>query len=236
VRQGIESESVRGSLDSSASTEPAENGAGDLRLNHGFRKASATVAVRDSSTDREAGERGAKINSFALVSYLPDPLASFLNHLRHYFAADCMARAHITVLPPRPLTVGPDAVWPLTKTLLQDFPSFPIELGGVELFPATQVIYIAVTLGHSELVAMHDRLNAGETSFDEPFDYHPHITLAQDLDPSTIDEALAYARRRWNDCDHSRRYMIDRLTFVQNTLDNRWTDLDSLDLSTHAVR
>ncbi len=177
-----------------------------------------------------------KINSFALVSYLPDPLAAFLNQLRHHFAADCMARAHVTVLPPRPLSSGPEAVWPATKVLLQAFPAFPIELGEVQLFPATQVIYIAVKAGYSELVAMHDRLNTGATAFDEPFDYHPHITLAQDLNPSTVASALAYAQQHWNQYAHPRRHLIERLTFVQNTLDNRWSDLDSLDLSKPLVR
>ena len=182
------------------------------------------------------GIHDTRINSFALVSYLPDPLAAFLNHLRHHFAADCMARAHITVLPPRPLAADPRAVWRVAQTMLQEFESFTIELGDVEVFPATQVMYIALNAGYAELVAMHSRLNTGAIAFDEPFHYHPHITLAQGLDPSAVQSALVYAQRRWTEYNHSRRHVIDRLTFVQNTVANRWTDLDSLDLPTHAVR
>ena len=47
--------------------------------------------------------RDPRINSFALVSYLSGPLAELLDEIRHDFAPGSRAKAHLTILPPRPL-------------------------------------------------------------------------------------------------------------------------------------
>ena len=47
-----------------------------------------------------------RINLFALVVYIPDPLAGFLDDLRKELVANCLPRAHVTILPPRPLQAG----------------------------------------------------------------------------------------------------------------------------------
>ena len=56
------------------------------------------------------GCNGLGINSYALISYLPEPLAGYLDSLRCELVPRCQARTHVTVLPPRPLAAGlPDA-------------------------------------------------------------------------------------------------------------------------------
>src|SRR6476620_10128180 len=110
--------------------------------------------------------RGTRINSFALVSYLTGPLADLLDEIRHDFAPDSRAKAHLTILPPRPLasfgspTAVPDALGQL-QTRLQDFPPFAVELGDIEVFPDTHVIYVSVNAGFAELERMHSSLNLG---------------------------------------------------------------------------
>ena len=169
--------------------------------------------------------KGTPVNSFALVSYLPDRLGSFLDHLRGDLVQECSAKAHVTVLPPRPLHCGPEKAWQLLEQRLQGFQPFVIELGGIEVFPVTQVIYLAITTGHDELKRLHSSLNTGQLGFDEPFEYHPHVTLAQDLDPSQVQAVCERAAAMWREFSHPRSFVVDRLTFVQNTLENRWTDL-----------
>ena len=44
------------------------------------------------------------VNSYALVSYIPDPLRRFLDDLRRELVPGCVPAAHVTVLPPRPLS------------------------------------------------------------------------------------------------------------------------------------
>ena len=187
------------------------------------------------SVDEAIGQEP-RINSYALVSYLPDPLAAFLNRVRNGITGDSVARAHVTVLPPRPLWVDPELVWDTTKSLLQELPAFTVDLGEVEIFPRSQVIYISIQSGVRELVALHKLLNAGGAAFEEPFIYHPHITLAQDIDPAQVDATFAQAAQLWKAHPYSRHHTIDRLTFVQNTLDNHWRDIDTVDLVSHALR
>lgn len=174
---------------------------------------------------------GTLINSFALVSYLPQPLAGFLDALRNELAGDCEAKAHLTILPPRPLLCASDDAWRQLHETIQDFHPFQVRLGEIEVFPVTQVIYLSVLEGYRELIRLHDALNTGRVSFTEPFQFHPHVTLAQDLDAPQVPQASELAVHRWREFGGSRTYLADRLTFVQNTLDNRWTDLYSVPLS-----
>jgi len=63
-------------------------------------------------TDPAAWDR---INSFALVSYIPEPLAGFLDRLRQELVPDCFLRAHVTILPPRPICSPPGEAWDLVR-------------------------------------------------------------------------------------------------------------------------
>lgn len=170
---------------------------------------------------------GDLVNSFALVSYLPQPLAGFLNGLRNELVSDCQARAHVTVLPPRPLVCASDEAWRELVETVQDFQPFLVRLGEIQIFPTTQVIYLTVTEGYHELVRLHVALNSGRVSFREPYEFHPHVTLAQELEPDRVSAVAGHAARRWQEFSGSRSYVADRVTFVQNTLGNRWMDLRS---------
>jgi 2'-5' RNA ligase len=187
---------------------------------------------------------GTRINSFALVSYLPGPLAELLDEIRHDFAPESRAKAHVTILPPRPLiefageTIG-DAVAEAMDQLrvrLQEFPPFKVDLGEIEIFEGTQVIYVSIQSGFAELERMHSALNAGRVTFQEPYPYHPHVTIAQELAREDVHNAAQFARWRWSEFKHSRSIWIDRLAFVQNTVENCWTDLAMLDLGSPVVR
>jgi 2'-5' RNA ligase len=169
---------------------------------------------------------GTAINSFALISYLPEPLAGFLDSLRCELVRGCQAKTHVTVLPPRPLARGlPETAWRELNDYLDAFPPFRVELSSIEIFEGTNVIYLSIGAGFRELERMHLALNRGPLEFAEPFVYHPHVTLAQQLSPEQVEAAAALARRRWREFPHSHSFMVDGLTFVQNTVENRWADL-----------
>ena len=67
-----------------------------------------------------------RINSFALVSYIPEPLAGFLDRLRQELVPNCFLRAHVTILPPRPICSSPEAAWETVRTLAP--PLLPLTL------------------------------------------------------------------------------------------------------------
>jgi hypothetical protein len=54
--------------------------------------------------------------------------------------------------PPRPLAGTPEQAWGELRERLVEFAPFEIELGGVEIFPETQVIYIALAAGRGSSV------------------------------------------------------------------------------------
>jgi 2'-5' RNA ligase len=188
--------------------------------------------------------RQTPINSFALVSYLPGALAELLDEIRHDFAPESHAKAHITILPPRPLIefAGEEANQAIAEAMeqlragLQEFPPFKVDLAEIKIFEGTQVIYVSIQNGFAELERMHSALNAGRVAFDEPYPYHPHVTIAQELAAEDVHNAAQFARWRWSEFKESRTAWIDRLTFVQNTLETCWTDLAMLNLDSPVVR
>ena len=166
-----------------------------------------------------------RINSFALVSYIPEPLAGFLDRLRQELVPNCFLRAHVTILPPRPISTKPAAAWGTIRTLAPRFAPFDVDLTEMEVFPVTDVIYIGIGRGRAELEHMHAGLNVEGLRFAEPFPYHPHITLAQELKGDEVDELARVARARWAECTLPKTFRVDEVFFVQNTRRKEWLDL-----------
>jgi 2'-5' RNA ligase len=176
-----------------------------------------------------------RINLFALVVYIPDPLATFLDHLRKELVPGCLPRAHVTILPPRPLAVDVSAALDAARSRVSGFSPFEIAAGDIEIFPGTDVIHISIREGERELREMHRALNNDALAFDEPFSYHPHITLAQDMAPGQVQPLSQLACQRWAAFRHSRRFRAERAVFVQSTVACTWVDLEEFRLAGVAV-
>lgn len=170
------------------------------------------------------------LNSFAVVGYLPDPLAEFVDGLRRELVPDCRLRAHVTVLPPRPPLCGSETGWTELRQILQAAAPFTVELQEVQAFPVSQVLYISIGEGYQQLENLHARLDQGHFKFTEPWLYRPHVTVAQELDPSRMAATMDLAARRWREFTGPRHFTLDHLTFVQNVGANRWADLAGCDL------
>lgn len=166
-----------------------------------------------------------RTNLFALVVYIPEPLARFLDDLREELVPACLPRAHVTILPPRPVSTDPGTAIEHTRPLVAGFAPFDIVAGDVAMFPSTDVIYINIKQGDAELKEMYRALNRGPLAFQEPFSYHPHITLAQDLPAERVKPLYELARKRWAAFPHSRRIRAERACFVQSTVECTWVDL-----------
>ncbi len=166
-----------------------------------------------------------RVNQFALVIYIPDSLGRFLDELRLELAPDCRPHAHVSVLPPRPLFTPWQIVCEEARALAGEFPPFEIEAGEPAVFPTTEVIYLELTRGGEELRRIHDALSRGRLKFTEPYPYHPHITLAQELPPGKLAEIYEESARRWKEYAGPRTFRAEKAVFVQNTGRNRWIDL-----------
>jgi 2'-5' RNA ligase len=166
-----------------------------------------------------------RLNVFALVIYIPGPLGKFLDDLRRELVPEYNPHAHVSLLPPRPLAVDWRLASDQARALADRWVPFEIELTGIAVFPVTDVIYIELGTGAAELRRMHGALNAGLLKFQDPFPYHPHITLAQELPSELAPSAGELARRRWREYPGHRGFRVEQAVFVQNTLNNCWIDL-----------
>lgn len=182
-------------------------------------------AVADIDCRPDVQSRPDLVNSFALVAYLPGSLGEFLDGLRRELVSGCQAQSHVTILPPRPLLIDRENACQRVCQDVVTFPPFRVEAGAVRMFESTSVVYLEIADGSEELLRLHDRLNTDGLAFSESYCYHPHITLAQDLDPSASRGAMELALDRWRNYTRSRSFIADTVTFVQNTEQNRWIDL-----------
>jgi 2'-5' RNA ligase len=177
-----------------------------------------------------------RLNVFALVIYIPGPLGKFLDDLRRKLVPGCNPHAHVSLLPPRPLAVD----WPVAsdqvRAVLNRWSPFEIELTGIEIFPVTDVIYIEVGRGSAELRRMHQAMNVDLLEFQDPFPYHPHITLAQELPLEKVAATSELAHRLWREYNGPRRFPVDHAAFVQNSLGNSWIDLAEFSLGGSPVK
>ena len=190
-----------------------------------MRSNEASTKLTSCKSMHSGSDGGKPINCFALVTYIPEPLGSFLDVLRRELVPGCLPRAHVTLLPPRTIAVPTPVVVEELNAEVADLAPFELQLEGVEIFERTSVIYIKLGVGREELKRIHDRLNKGPLRFDEPFEYEPHITLAQELKPEQVRGVFEEASRQWANLAPARSFPVETMTFVQNTDSNSWLDL-----------
>ncbi len=173
--------------------------------------------------DGQSGEQ--TLGQFALVSYIPDPPAGFLDALRLELTPGCKPRAHVTILPPRPMT---DEVQGAIRIIAEEsriLTPFWVEIGDVNIFEESYVVYLEIVRGAQELCDVYRTVNRGPLCYRENFSYHPHITLAQGIPAEQAAAAAELARERWAKYRGPRRFLISSLCFVQHVAPSIWVDV-----------
>ena len=174
----------------------------------------------------------------ALVSYVPGPLGAVLDRLRHPPVGSTNPKAHVTLLPPRPLRAPIEAASFAIREILQEFPPFQIELSGIRRFPETNVIYLDIAAGHSALHALHKSLNSGLLADAEAFEFLPHLTLSGPLSAEVSEEVRLDIEKAWD------AVPLDRSFWLQETMllwispaseHGSWQQLWSLRLGANAA-
>jgi len=169
-------------------------------------------------------DRAVGINQYGLVAYIEGSLGEFLLKLRQEIVCGCNLRSHVSILPPRPLAGPEDEATRFIQANGRHHAAFQVDLAHIEVFRVSKVIYIALAAGVADLHAMHAELNANALRYVEPFPYHPHITLAQELSEAEHAGALQLCQARWKEYSGPRHFPVETLTFVRNTACG-WLDL-----------
>jgi 2'-5' RNA ligase len=122
---------------------------------------------------------------------IPDPWGSELQERRAAYG-DAIAwtiPTHITLLPPtqvRPERLG--EVDAHLRDVARRTSAFQVELRGTDTFrPVTQTSFLAVVRGGPECERLADGVRLGPLRRSLPFPYHPHVTMAVDLDDEVHD-------------------------------------------------
>lgn len=168
------------------------------------------------------------LGQFALVSYIPDPLARFLDDLRMELTPGCNPRAHVTILPPRPLHNHVKDTVQLIVEECRNMPPFRVEPGDIQVFEESHVVYLEIAKGIGELREFYRLLNRGPLEYKENFPYHPHITIAQNIEPDQAPRLAAVAKERWAGYRGSRAFVVSSLSFVQHVAPSIWTDVATI--------
>ncbi|SED67650.1 2'-5' RNA ligase [Ruania alba] len=125
---------------------------------------------------------------------IPEPYAASLVRARIH-ARDPLAHAippHITLLPPTdvPADAVADVHHHLASIASQQSP-FVVELHGTDTFrPISPVVFVRLDSGVAECAQLQAAVNDGPVAQTLRFPYHPHVTLAHEVDDAALDAAF----------------------------------------------
>lgn len=128
-----------------------------------------------------------------VVLAVPEPLCARLTRWRRAFRdplADVVP-PHVTLLPPLAVarTALPGVVEHLRR-ISRTEPGFGVTLRGVGSFrPVSPVVYAALDRGAGECSHLAERIRSGPLETTLAFPYHPHVTVAQSVAETVLDEA-----------------------------------------------
>ena len=100
--------------------------------------------------------------------------------------------AHITLMPPTPVArdARADVIDHLRAIAARHAP-FRITLSGTDSFrPISNVAFMTLTEERTPAPTIAEEIRSGPLDHEARFPYHPHVTLAQDVDDVALDLAL----------------------------------------------
>ncbi|MGB7981224.1 MAG: GNAT family N-acetyltransferase [Candidatus Nanopelagicales bacterium] len=125
---------------------------------------------------------------------IPEPFLSELGAYRERFG-DPLAHAivaHITLVPPTPVSDAEHLAAILAHLSAQagQLEPFELVLEGTGTFrPVSQVVFVPIVVGAEEVRTAEARIRRGPLDRTLNFPYHPHVTVAHDLDQAWLDQA-----------------------------------------------
>lgn len=158
---------------------------------------------------------------------IPEPFGGELRERRASYG-DPQAAAvptHVTLLPPT--EVDPGALPEIEKHLAavaERGRPFRMRLHGTGTFrPVSQVVFVRVEKGLPECAALEAQVRAGVLDRELQFPYHPHVTVAHDLEPAMLDRAQTEL------ADYEAEFEISGFGLYHREPDGTWITLRLFD-------
>jgi 2'-5' RNA ligase len=166
--------------------------------------------------------------SLGVILGFPPGIAEELQRWRASFG-DPMATvipAHITLV-----TTTPTNDWEAARDHVREVARtqapFMVTIAGTGSFrPVSPVVFINVEEGFEQCVELHEKLQTGPLSRELPFAYHPHVTIAHDVAPESLDEAETVLK------DYRATFPVVSMGLYEHDADGIWQLREELDFGT----
>jgi 2'-5' RNA ligase len=125
---------------------------------------------------------------------VPDPWGAQLQDYRTALGDDTAGGipTHVTLIPPT--EVADEGLPELEEHLLSastGIGAFPMHLRGTGTFrPVSPVVFVTVAEGISACEELAGSVRSGPLRVDQPFPYHPHVTVAHHVSEDMLDRAF----------------------------------------------
>lgn len=134
--------------------------------------------------------------------------------------------AHITLVTTTPTTDW-DATLAHVRSVARGQRPFRVTISGTGTFrPVSPVVFIKVEDGFAECVDLHGKLQQGPLHRDLPFAYHPHVTIAHDVAPESLDEAETVLK------SYRASFPVASMGLYEHGADGIWQLREELDFGT----
>lgn len=151
---------------------------------------------------------------------VPEPYGLWLQSLRARLG-DPMARrspAHVTML--GPTVIAQDTLEDVSlhlREVARTHAPFVVRLAGAGTFrPVSPVVFARVAEGAPELRALEGAVRSGVLDRALRFDFHPHVTVAHELEEAALDEAEEAL------ADFAATYVVTSLALYTHEDDGVW--------------
>ncbi|WP_404289503.1 2'-5' RNA ligase family protein [Glutamicibacter arilaitensis] len=134
--------------------------------------------------------------TLGVVIPVPEPQRSLLRDWRRVYggAATAPIAPHITLISGSYLQSWDQAANQVRR-VAQGSARFTVRLASVGSFrPASEVVYLPLSEGAEECWELHRALLADQLRHESQFEYHPHLTIAQNVPSADLDSAQEQLR------------------------------------------
>lgn len=151
---------------------------------------------------------------------IPDPWGTELQEWRGRLG-DSLADSiptHITLLPPTTIdeSVLPEVERHLDECAGRESP-FTIQLRGSGTFrPVSPVVFVTLANGISDCEHLERCVRSGPLERELQFPYHPHVTVAHDIDDDALDRAFAEL------ADYQAVFRVEQFQLYRHDDDGKW--------------
>lgn len=153
---------------------------------------------------------------------IPEPFLGELRAYRERFG-DPLAHAivaHITLVPPTEVSSSAHlaAIVEHLRGSVRELVPFEVVLAGVDSFrPVSQVVFVPLIVGERHVREVERTVRRGPLQRHLAFPYHPHVTIAHDVDSAWLDQAHTAMQ------SYRAAFDVDRLVLFQRGSDGVWS-------------